>query len=73
MKTYYGISSIMKIPFYCPNHNKKIVIKYKNFIMNELKEKSEILLSKINLNNENLEENTTVKDVIIRPPKNQNF
>ena len=51
MKTYYGISSIMKIPFYCSNHNKKIVIKYKNFIMNELKEKNEIL-SKKNFNKE---------------------
>ena len=53
MKTYYGISSIMKIPFYCSNHNKKIVIKYKNFIMNELKEKNKILSKKILIKSQN--------------------
>ena len=35
MRQYYNLSKGEQIPFYCSNHNKKIVNQYKNYIMNE--------------------------------------
>ena len=39
MRKYYNISKNEQIPFYCSNHNKKIVNQYKNYIMKEEEKK----------------------------------
>ena len=39
MRQYYNISKNEQIPFYCSNHNKKIVNQYKNYIMKEEEKK----------------------------------
>ena len=42
MKKYYNVSDFSEIPFYCSNHNKKLSMLYKTYILNEkYKEKNQ--------------------------------
>ena len=36
MRKFYNVSTITQIPFFCSNHNKKILYNYKNFILNKI-------------------------------------
>ena len=61
MKKFYHVSQNNQIPFYCANHNKKIVTQYKNYVMNMKKE----------INNENnLYDNNEEKKTFLNELKN---
>ena len=59
MKQFYHVSKNNQIPFYCSNHNKKIIGQYKNYVMNMKKNSNNIN----NLYDNNEKSMTFLKDL----------
>ena len=75
MKKYYNAKSFSDIPFFCSNHNKRISILYKNFILSKKNENKDVKKStffECNIKNEDKKENIEKKIIFKVNKKNKN-